>query len=166
MPDATSGQHKTAGNCPDFAASSKQNGAVPLTEAIVFCPLNKPTVAILGASADRRKFGNKALRAHQRAGYEVFAVNPKGGQIEGLPVYLRLADVPPAHLDRVSVYLPPPATRAALDEIAGKGCDELWLNPGTSSPEVLQRARALGLNPIEGCSIVELGMSPSEFADS
>ena len=94
----------------------------------------QPTVAILGASADRHKFGNKSLRAHQRPGYAVFAVNPKGGQIEGLPVYARLADVPVAHLDRVSVYLPPPATLAALDEIAAKGCDELWLNPGTSSP--------------------------------
>ncbi len=127
---------------------------------------SKPTVAILGASADRRKFGNKSVRAHQLAGYEVFAVNPKGGQIEGLPVYARLADVPSEHLDRVSVYLPPPATLAALDEIAAKGCHELWLNPGTSSPEVLQRAQALGLNAIEACSIVQLGMSPGELTDS
>jgi hypothetical protein len=125
----------------------------------------KPTVAILGASAERRKFGNKSLRAHHRAGYEVFAVNPKGGQIEGLPVYARMADVPAAHLDRVSVYLPPPATLAALDEIAARGCDELWLNPGTSNPEVLAKARSLGLNAIQGCSIVELGMSPGEFED-
>ncbi len=125
----------------------------------------KPTVAILGASAERRKFGNKSLRAHRRAGYDVFAVNPKGGQIEGLPVYVRLADIPPARLDRVSVYLPPPATLAALDEIAARGCDELWLNPGTSNPAVLEKALALGLNAIQGCSIVDLGMSPDEFED-
>jgi uncharacterized protein len=125
----------------------------------------KPTVAILGASAERRKFGNKSLRAHRRAGYDVFAVNPKGGQIEGLPVYVRLADIPPARLDRVSVYLPPTATLAALDEIAARGCDELWLNPGTSNPAVLDKALALGLNAIQGCSIVDLGMSPDEFED-
>jgi predicted CoA-binding protein len=123
------------------------------------------TVAILGASAERRKFGNKSLRAHQRAGYEVFAVNPKGGRIEGLPVYARLAEVPAAHLNRVSVYLQPPATLAALDEIAARGCDELWLNPGTSNGEVLAKAKALGLHAIQGCSIVELGMSPDEFED-
>jgi predicted CoA-binding protein len=95
----------------------------------------------------------------------VFAVNPKGGQIEGLPVYVRLADIPPARLDRVSVYLPPTATLAALDEIAARGCDELWLNPGTSNPAVLDKALALGLNAIQGCSIVDLGMSPDEFED-
>ena len=60
--------------------------------------MTKPTVAILGASADRRKFGNKSVRAHAQAGYEVFPVNPKGGQIEGLPVYRSLAEVPAEHL--------------------------------------------------------------------
>ena len=43
----------------------------------------KPTVAILGASADRSKFGNKSVRAHAQAGYDVYPVNPKGGTIEG-----------------------------------------------------------------------------------
>jgi predicted CoA-binding protein len=65
------------------------------------------TVAILGASADQAKFGNKSLRAHAQQGYTVYPVNPKGGVIEGLPAYQRLADVPVARLDRISVYLPP-----------------------------------------------------------
>ena len=53
-----------------------------------------PTVAILGASADRSKYGNKSVRAHRKQGYDVYPVNPKGGEIDGLPVYQRLADVP------------------------------------------------------------------------
>ncbi len=125
----------------------------------------KPTVAILGASADRRKFGNKSLRAHLRAGYDVLPINPKGGQIEGLPAYASLADVPGGRLDRISVYLPPPATLTALDAIAARGCDELWLNPGTADEAVLAKARELGLNVIEACSIVDLDMSPGEFAN-
>jgi predicted CoA-binding protein len=124
--------------------------------------MSRPTVAILGASADRSKFGNKSLRAHLARGYEVFPVNPKGGEIEGLKVYTRLADIP-VPLDRVSVYLPPPVALQVLPEIAAKGCRELWLNPGSDSPEVIARAHELGLEPISACSIVDVGMQPGEL---
>ena len=121
-----------------------------------------PSIAILGASSDRTKYGNKAVRAHLQQGYQVFPVNPKGGTIEGQPVFQSLADVPVARLDRISVYLPPKVVLGMLDEIAAKGCNELWLNPGTESQEVLDRAEALGLNVVQACSIVGVGMSPEE----
>lgn len=120
----------------------------------------KPTVAILGASADRSKYGNKSVRAHLQQGFDVFSVNPKGGEIEGLPVYRTLAEVPAAHLTRISVYLPPKIGLAMLPEIAAKGCDELWLNPGSDSPELVEQARALGLEVIQACSIVAIGVHP------
>ncbi|HEV7221304.1 MAG TPA: CoA-binding protein [Pirellulales bacterium] len=123
----------------------------------------KPSVAILGASADRSKFGNKAIRAHLQQGYDVYPVNPKGGEIEGLAVYKGLAEVPVERLDRISVYLPPKIGLAMLDEIAAKGCDELWLNPGSESDELVEQAQSLGLAPIQACSIVALGVRPSEF---
>ena len=120
----------------------------------------RKTVAVLGASADRAKFGNKSVRAHQQAGYDVYPINPRGGEIEGLAVYRTLAEVP-VKLDRISVYLPPERVVPALDEIAAKGCDELWLNPGTTDAEVVTRAKELNLRPTLGCSIVDLGISPS-----
>lgn len=123
----------------------------------------KPTVAILGASADRAKFGNKSVRAHAQAGYEVYPVNPKGGQIEGLAAYRTLAEVPVDRLDRISVYLPPAIGLGALAEIAAKGCDEVWFNPGSESREILAKAHSLGLEAIADCSIVDLGLSPSQF---
>lgn len=115
-----------------------------------------PTVAILGASADPTKYGYKSLQAHRAQGYDVYPVNPKGGEIEGLTVYRSLADVPVERLDRVSVYLPPAVGVKVLDEIAEKGCDELWLNPGSDAAEVVARARELGLDPIQACSIVDV----------
>jgi hypothetical protein len=123
----------------------------------------KRTVAILGASADRSKFGNKSVRAHAQAGYEVYPVNPKGGQIEGLPAYRSLAEVPVARPNRISVYLPPAVGLAALAEIAAKGCDELWFNPGSETPQLIAAARKLKLNAIAACSIVDLGLSPAQF---
>ena len=117
-------------------------------------------VAVIGASADRSKFGNKAVRAYLQDGNTVYPVNHKETQIEGLPVYRTLAEVPAAHLTRVSVYLPPKIGLAMLPEIVAKGCDELWLNPGSDSPELVQQARALGLETIQACSIVAIGVHP------
>jgi predicted CoA-binding protein len=114
---------------------------------------SKPAVAILGASADPAKFGNKSVRAHLAKGFQVFPVNPKGGLIEGLTVYRSLAEIPVERLDRVSVYLPPAVALEVLPEIAQKGCDELWLNPGADAPEVVAEAQRLGLDPIVACSI-------------
>src|SRR6187551_3436177 len=118
------------------------------------------TIAIVGASNDRAKFGNKAVRAFQQQGYEVFPVNPKETEIEGLPAFGSIRDVPVRpHL--VSVYLPPPALIKVLPDIAARGCDELWLNPGTESAEVLATAAKLGLNVVQACSIIAVGVSPA-----
>jgi uncharacterized protein len=120
------------------------------------------TVAIIGASADRSKFGNKAVRAFKQAGHQVFPVNPKATELEGLAVFSSISAIP-VRPNLVSVYLPPPVLLRVLPEIAAKGCDELWLNPGTESPEVLAEADRLGLNVIQACSIVGLGLSPSHL---
>ena len=121
------------------------------------------TVAIVGASTEGSKFGNKAVRAFKQQGYQVFPVNPKAAEVEGLTAFSSISSVP-ARPDLVSVYLPPPVLLKLLPEIAAKGCDELWLNPGTESPEVLAEAERLGLNVIQACSIVGVGLSPSQFS--
>ncbi len=120
------------------------------------------TVAIIGASTDRNKFGNKAVRAFQQQGFVVYPVNPRETEVEGLPTYKTISDVP-VRPQTVSVYLPPPVLVKILPEIAAKGCDELWLNPGTESDEVLAEAERLGLNVIQACSIVAVGVSPSRL---
>lgn len=121
------------------------------------------TVAIIGASSDRSKFGNKAVRAFREQGYEVYPVNPNENEIEGLRVYSRIIDVP-QRPQMVSVYVPPAILLKLLPAIAERGCDELWLNPGTDSDEVLAEAERLGLNTIQACSIIGIGASPSKFA--
>jgi predicted CoA-binding protein len=120
------------------------------------------TIAIIGASNDRNKFGNKAVRAFRQQGYEVFPVNPKDEMVEGLRAFKSIAEVP-VRPEMVSVYLPPPVLLKVLPDIAVKGCDELWLNPGTESDEVLAEAERLGLNVVQACSIVGVGHSPSEL---
>ena len=125
----------------------------------------KPTVAIVGASSDRSKYGNKSIRAHLDQGYEVYPVNPKGGQIEGLTVYVSVTTVPVDDLERISLYVPPAVGMKLLDEIVAKGCREFWLNPGSESDELIAAAQARGLDPIIACSIINLGVSPGQFGD-
>lgn len=120
------------------------------------------TVAIIGASNDRRKFGNKAVRAFRQQGYTVYPVNLHESDVEGLEAYQSIGDVP-VRPQMISVYVPPPVLLKLLPEIAAKGCDELWLNPGTESDEVLAEAERLGLNVIQACSIVAVGVSPGRL---
>ncbi|MBT4865256.1 MAG: CoA-binding protein [Planctomycetaceae bacterium] len=127
--------------------------------------MSKPTAIILGASTDRQKFGNKSVRAHLAQGYDVYPVNPKAETIEGLTAYASLADVPCERPDRISIYLPPQVGMALLEEIRDKQANEVWFNPGSESPELLQRAEELGVNVIQACSIVDVGMSPSALDD-
>lgn len=123
---------------------------------------DQKTVIVVGASSDRGKFGNKSVRAHQADGWQVYPVNPKGGPIEGLTVYRRIADVP-GTVDRISMYVPAEVGLGLLDEIAEKRAEEFFLNPGSESEALIEAARSKGLDPLTACSIVDLGMSPSQF---
>ncbi len=120
------------------------------------------TVAIIGASVDRNKFGNKAVRAFLQKGWSVYPVNPKEPQIEGLPAFQSIRDVP-LRPKLISVYLPPVVLLKSLGDIAARGCDELWLNPGTESEEIIAEANRLDLKPVQTCSIIAIGLSPADL---
>ena len=122
----------------------------------------RKAIAIVGASTDKTKFGNKAVRAYVEVGYDVYPVNPKEDMIEGLRVYRSLLDIP-VKLDMVSLYVPPAVGMKVLDEVAKKGCGELWLNPGTESDELIEKATELKLNTICACSIVAIGVYPDKM---
>jgi predicted CoA-binding protein len=116
-------------------------------------------VAVIGASADRRKFGNKAVRAFLRQGYDVVPINPHEARVEGLTAYRSVLDVP-GTIDMATIYVPPQAGLRIIEEIARKGIREVWLNPGAESPALMAAAQKLGLSPIEACSIVGIGETP------
>ena len=124
--------------------------------------MTKKTVAVIGASGHRSKFGNKAIRAYLDQGWEVYPVNPKGGDIEGVKVYPSIEAIP-VPIDRVTLYLPPEVGIKLLSSIAAAGPAEFFVNPGSESDEFVEQAKSLGLDPILACSIIDLGVSPAEF---
>jgi uncharacterized protein len=121
------------------------------------------TVAVVGASADRSKFGNKAVRAFHDAGWTVFPIHPVLNQVEGLRAYPTLDSLPVTALDQVSFYVPPAIGIGLLDEIQRKTVGALWLNPGSESPEIVACAESLGLNVIQACSILAAGRVPADY---
>ena len=120
------------------------------------------TVAVIGASANRRKYGNKALRAFEQQGYTVFPVNTHETEVEGHRVYRSVLDIP-VPIDMATIYVPPASGLAVVEELARNGVGEVWLNPGADEDEVVDRARKLGLNVIQACSIIGIGDSPSRY---
>ena len=119
-----------------------------------------PSVAIIGASNARDKYGNKSVRAYLRQGWTVYPVNPNETTVEGLAVYKTIADVPKP-IDRVSLYVPASVGVTLLDAIkAAAPHSELFVNPGAESDDLIMRAEALGFEPIQACAIVDIGERP------
>jgi predicted CoA-binding protein len=119
-------------------------------------------VAVIGASGNRRKFGNRAVRAYKQQGYTVIPINPREQEVEGLKAYASVLDVP-GPIDMASLYVPPAVGERVMDEIARKKIPEVWLNPGADGDAVIARARALQIKPIIACSIVAIGENPYEM---
>jgi predicted CoA-binding protein len=116
-------------------------------------------VAVIGASNDRRKFGNRAVRAYLDQGYTVIPINPHEREVEGLTAYASVLDVP-GRVDLASFYVPPEVGEMVIEQVVQKGVAEVWLNPGADSDALIAKARALGVRPIVACSIIALGRSP------
>lgn len=120
------------------------------------------TIAIIGASNDRRKYGNIAVRAYADQDFTVYPVNPKEETIEGIKCYASIRDIP-GEVETVSVYLPPHLTMEVLEDIASKKPDMLFLNPGSESEDVVAKAQELDLYPVQACSVLAVGKMPSEY---
>jgi len=116
-------------------------------------------VAVIGASADPRKFGNRAVRAFRRQGYTVVPINPHEKEVEGLKSYPSVLSVP-GSIDMATFYVPPGVGEQVIVEVAKKRIPEVWLNPGSESDELVRLARSLKIEPIVACSIIGIGENP------
>ena len=120
------------------------------------------TVAVVGASSDRAKFGNKALRAFLAEGHRVLAINPNETEVEGVKTYASVLDVP-GPIDMATVYVQPDVTLRLLDEFQRKDIAEIWVNPGAEDAAVMAEARRRKMNVFFACSIIAIGRNPGEF---
>jgi predicted CoA-binding protein len=117
------------------------------------------SVAVIGASSARHKYGNRAVRAYLRQGWTVYPVNPNEAEVEGMKTFAHIGDIPAA-VDRAALYVQPEVGLSLLPEIKAKGVGELFVNPGAESDELMAEADRLGLNAIYACAIVDIGERP------
>jgi predicted CoA-binding protein len=120
------------------------------------------TVAVVGASSNRDKFGNKALRAFEHRGYTVIPINPTETEVEGHAAFKSVLDVPGA-IDLATIYVPGSVGVRVMDDLAKKGIREVWLNPGADDRQVVEKAQSLGLKTVRQCSIIAIGESPGRY---
>jgi len=123
--------------------------------------MNK-VVAVVGASNERRWLSNKAQRGFKAQGHTVIPINPNDREIEGMPTYASVLDVPGV-IDMATVYVPPEIGQSLLAGFEQKQIPEIWINPGAESDELLVEAKRRRLNVIAACSIIAIGRNPYEF---
>lgn len=120
--------------------------------------LARPLFAVVGASNDRDKYGNKVLRCYLQHDREVIPVNPSGGVIEGVRAVETLTDLGRTDVG-VSVITPPHVSMKILEEAHALGIRDIWFQPGAANAEVAVRAENLDMNVIHSgpCVLIELG---------
>jgi predicted CoA-binding protein len=142
------------------------SSATPRSEAErIEAFLNSGSFAVVGASTDRSKYGNRVLRCYQQHGRKVHPVNPRAPEVEGLHAYPSLAALPEA-VPAISVITPPAATEQVVREAHAAGVKHVWMQPGAESDEAIRTAKALGMNVIAGgpCLLVVMGYQEQDWA--
>ena len=120
--------------------------------------LEEGPYAVVGASTNREKYGNKVLRVYQQRGKEVYPINPKAEEVEGLKAYPSLAALPVVPRG-ISIITPPPVTEKVVEEAAKLGVKYVWMQPGAESPRAIQIGEEAGLGVIGdgSCALVMMG---------
>jgi len=113
--------------------------------------------AVVGASKNREKYGNKVLRCYAQHGLAVVGVNPKLDEVEGRSCHPDLASVDGPRA--VSVVAPPVAAMSIVEDAVAAGCQHLWFQPGAEDAAASARARDAGVEVIDdgSCLLVALG---------
>jgi uncharacterized protein len=120
--------------------------------------INDKLFAVVGASTDRNKYGNKVLRVFQQNNFNVVPVNPNATTVEGLAAIASISDLPkPPHA--ISIITPPRVTENVVEEAILLGVQHIWMQPGVDSQIAVSQCKDAGINLIYGgpCILVVLG---------
>jgi len=94
--------------------------------------MDQKRFAVVGATDNPDKYGNRIVKNLRDRGYEVYPVNPKLEKVEGLRCYPSIVEVP-VRVDVVDFVVPPKATEEILKHCKDLGLDRIWLQPGSES---------------------------------
>jgi len=92
--------------------------------------------AVIGATDNPEKYGNQIVKNLKNRGYEIYPVNPRVEEIEGIRCYPSLADIP-VKVDVVDFVVPPAVTETVLKQCLEQGYERIWLQPGSESDDAI-----------------------------
>lgn len=120
--------------------------------------LSSAAFGVIGASANRAKFGNMVLRCYQQNSRIVYPVNPQLEEVEGLACLKSISDLPD-NVKSISVITPPGVTEQVVELAHAKGIKNIWMQPGAESELAVQKCVDYGINVIAdgSCILVMLG---------
>lgn len=120
--------------------------------------LDARAYGVVGASANRDKYGNRVLRCYLQNGYRVIPVNPKVNEIEGITCVATVMDLPD-DVESISVITPPQVTEQVVEMAVRKGIKHVWMQPGAESEAAVALCLENGINVIAdgSCILVVLG---------
>lgn len=101
------------------------------------------SIAVVGVSSSRMKFGSMAYRALKSKGYQVHAVNRRLNSFDGDACYASLTDIP-GEVEAAVVTVKPESAVDVLDEADKAGVKKLWFQEGGDFAAVAQQARSKG----------------------
>lgn len=113
-------------------------------------------IAVVGASNDRAKYGNRVFRKLVDSGYRAFPINPNASAVEGQTCYRTLKDLP-EKVEAVVSVVPPAATEQIVREADEVGIHYIWMQPGAESSRAIELCRDRKIECInQHCILVEL----------
>ncbi len=115
--------------------------------------MDQKRFAVVGATDNPEKYGNRIVKNLKERGYEVYPVNPKLAQVEGLKCYPSIADIP-VRVDVVDFVVPPSATEEILKQCRELGLDRIWLQPGSESETAISFCQANNLKVVHSICVM------------
>ena len=113
------------------------------------------TAVVLGASPDRSRISNEAVRRLTAAGWRVVPVHPTANEVEGRPAVRSIAEVA-GPVELLTVYVRPAIGEGLVPAIAALAPRRVVLNPGSESPRLVSLLAGAGLKAEEACTLVLL----------
>lgn len=111
-------------------------------------------IAIVGASNDPKKYGYKIIKHLSEKGFKnLYPINPNEQEILNFKVYSSLRNLSQKP-DIINFVVPPNVTLNVLNEIKELGWDNVWFQPGSFDEQVIDKAKELGLNYVDGACIM------------
>ena len=115
-------------------------------------------IAVAGVSSTKKGVPNIIYDKLKKSGYDVYAVNPKGGMIDGEPCFSQLAEIP-EQVEGVVIGTSPSATLQVVKDCAALGIKHVWihksLDGGSYSEEAADFCAKNGIKLIPaGCPMM------------